>query len=123
MSSWVFSFILVEILTHKTDCLEIKFTKICRFGHGNEGWCNLGLIKIAECQWHFYEESDDDDSDIAFYVHCDGCDREIEFEWSHPDRGSRIWPVECEGFNSWKSWPETRYKEKWAKKNWIRPDK
>ncbi len=65
--------------------------------------------------WHFSEEMDDDDSEIEFYVHCDGCDREIEFGWSHPDRGGRIWPVECEDFDPWKSWPEPRFKESYAK--------
>ena len=62
-------------------------------------------------------ELDDDDCKMEFYVHCDGCDREIEFGWSHPDRGGRIWPVECEGFNPWKSWPDPRFKESWTKKN------
>jgi len=74
-------------------------------------------------QWDFYEESGDDDYENEFYVHCSDCDQEIEFGWSHPNRGGRIWPVECEDFNPWKCWPEPRYRESWAKKNWLRPDK
>lgn len=56
-----------------------------------------------------------------FYVNCVGCKREIEFGWSHPDRGGRIWPAECDDFNPWKSWPEPRYRDSWHKKNWLRP--
>jgi hypothetical protein len=72
--------------------------------------------------WFYYEESDDFDDangEIEYYVYCAGCGREIEFGWSHPDRGGRVWPVECEDFNPWKSWPEPRFKESWTKKNWI----
>jgi len=74
-------------------------------------------------QWNFHEESDDSDNEYGFFLYCDGCDREIEFGWSHPNRGGRIWPAECEDFNPWKCWPEPRYKEKWAKKNWLTPDR
>jgi hypothetical protein len=55
-------------------------------------------------------------------IHCAECDREIEFGWSHPDRGGRIWPAECADFNPWKCWPEPRYTEPWLAKGWIRPD-
>jgi len=47
-----------------------------------------------------------DEDSREFYVRCVGCDREIQFGWSHPDRGGRIWPAECSDFNPWKSWPE-----------------
>jgi hypothetical protein len=86
-------------------------------------FCNCCYETADPRQWNFYEESDDDDYENEFYVHCGDCDREIEFGWSHPDRGGRIWPVECEDFNPWKCWPEPRYRENWAKKNWIRPDR
>ena len=56
-----------------------------------------------------------------FFVICGNCEREIEFGWSHPGRGGRIWPVECNDFNPWLSWPEPRYREKWGEKNWLRP--
>lgn len=56
-----------------------------------------------------------------FYVACADCEREIEFGWSHPNRGGRIWPAECTDFNPWKCWPELRYREKWKKKGWLRP--
>ena len=58
-----------------------------------------------------------------FHVCCNGCNREIEFGWSHPDRGGRIWPAECSDFNPWKCWAESRYIEKWKDKDWLRPDK
>ena len=58
--------------------------------------------------------------DQEFYVICAGCDREIEFGWSHPNRGGRIWPVERSGFNPWKCWPEPRYRKIWAQRGWLR---
>jgi hypothetical protein len=59
--------------------------------------------------------------DEEFFVRCHRCDREVEFGWSHPDRGGRIWPVECVDFNPWLSWPESRYVESWHTKGWLRP--
>lgn len=56
-----------------------------------------------------------------FYLRCDNCYREIEFGWSHPDRGGRIWPVEASCFNPWKSWPEPRYRKSWQRRGWLRP--
>ena len=54
---------------------------------------------------------------------CDGFNREIEFGLSHPDRKGRIWPAECEDFIPLKCFPEPRFKESWAKRNWIQPDR
>lgn len=71
-------------------------------------------------------ESDCEDpirSDIdpnRFRVECDGCRREIEFGWSHPDRAGRIWPVEASDFNPMKSWPEPRFRDAWAERGWLR---
>jgi hypothetical protein len=76
-----------------------------------------------QVQWHFDEELDDDDIEVEYFVHCDGCDREVEFGWSHPNREGRIWPVESKDFNPWKSWPEPRFRKSWEKRNWIRPDR
>lgn len=87
-----------------------------------EVFCNE-CYETAEDDWQDEDgESEKDPDSTEFYVYCDGCDREIEFGWSHPDRGGRIWPAECTDFNPWKSWPEPRYRESWAKKNWLRPD-
>lgn len=68
------------------------------------------------------ESSDVDEDSVEFYVRCAGCGREIEFGWSHSERGGRIWPAECSDFNPWKSWPEPRYRTKWLERGWIRPD-
>ncbi len=65
------------------------------------------------------ESSESEDQE--YWVHCADCDHEIEFGWSHPDRGGRIWPCESSDFNPWKSWPEPRYKESWGKRGWLRP--
>ncbi|MBI4492477.1 MAG: hypothetical protein HY690_06760 [Chloroflexi bacterium] len=59
------------------------------------------------------------DDSHEFYVHCDGCEREIEFGWSYPERGGRIWPVECTDFNPSACWPEPRYREVWARRDWL----
>lgn len=94
---------------------------------GFEVFCEKCYETAPEDDWQQEEENAEQDSEQApdsteFYVYCDRCEREIEFGWSHPDRGGRIWPAECTDFNPWKSWPEPRYRESWAKKNWLRPD-
>jgi len=66
---------------------------------------------------------EEEDQDPVIYVRCGGCCREIEFGWSHPDRGGRIWPAECSDHNPYLSWPEPRYRERWREKGWLRPDR
>ncbi len=53
-------------------------------------------------------------------VECGGCGREVEFGWSHSDRGGRIWPVEASDFKRRLSWPEPRYREAWGARGWLR---
>ena len=53
-------------------------------------------------------------------VRCDGCGHEIEFGWSHEDRGGRIWPVESADHNPWLSWPEPRFIDNWKERGWLR---
>jgi len=85
--------------------------------------CSECLENAEEEEWYTEVEPLGFDEDSAeFYVRCAGCDREIDFGWSHPERGGRIWPAECSDFNPWKSWPEPRYYEIWLKRGWIRPD-
>ncbi len=55
-----------------------------------------------------------------FFVNCASCDREIEFGWSEPNRGGRIFPVECSDFNPEGIWPEPRYLDSWHQKHWLR---
>ena len=57
-----------------------------------------------------------------FYVNCASCDREIEFGWSYPDRGGRIFPVECSDFLPGKIWPEPRYLDSWQQKGWLQKE-
>jgi len=87
-----------------------------------EVFCNKCLENAQDGDWETEQEDENDEDSYEFYVKCSGCDREIEFGWSHPDRGGRIWPSECSDFNPWMSWPEPRYVEKWKQKNWLRPD-
>jgi len=69
---------------------------------------------------HTEDDVDDvDDEDDEWAVYCDGCNREVEFGWSHPDRGGRIWPVEASDFIPRKSWPEPRFAEAWKAKGWA----
>ena len=80
------------------------------------------LDTASDSAWAVVDETTavaEDSND--FFVYCGGCDREIEFGWSHPDQVGRIFPVECSDFNPWKSWPEPRYREAWAQRNWLRP--
>ena len=85
--------------------------------------CDNCLEYAQEQDWVTEVESFAVNEDsVEYYVRCASCHREIEFGWSHPGRGGRIWPAECSDFNPWKSWPEPRYEEKWLKRGWIRPD-
>ena len=69
-------------------------------------------------EYEIFEPESDSESD-EFYVNCAGCDREIEFGWSQPNRGGRIFPVECSDFIPGKYWPEPRYLASWQKKHWL----
>jgi hypothetical protein len=90
---------------------------------GFEVECPKCQEEAKEWDWVTKIESPEIDEDSEeFYVRCSGCDREIEFGWSHPGRGGRIWPAECSDFNPWKCWPEPRYRYKWLERGWIRPD-
>ncbi len=88
------------------------------------------IIYCGDCYDPNYEgdideddQSNDEIEDLECFVECDNCKREIEFGWSHSDRGGRIWPAECTDFNPWICWPEPRYREIWRKKNWLNPNK
>lgn len=105
----------------RTGLLNIESTD----EHRVENWdepeeIDSGKEDTDEIDENEGNEEEDEESN-EFYVRCLGCNREIEFGWSHPDRGGRFWPSECTDFNPWICWPEPRYREKWAKKNWLRP--
>jgi len=70
-------------------------------------------------EYEVFEEESNPESD-EFYVNCAGCDREIEFGWSQPDRGGRIFPAECSDFVPEECWPEPRYWDSWQQKHWLR---
>jgi hypothetical protein len=55
-----------------------------------------------------------------FYVNCAGCDREIEFGWSQPNRGGRIYPVECSDFIPGEVWADPKYIDVWQQRGWLR---
>jgi len=55
-----------------------------------------------------------------FYVNCADCDREIEFGWSQPNRGGRIYPIECSDFILEKVWPDPKYVNVWQQRGWLR---
>jgi hypothetical protein len=85
--------------------------------------CERCSADADEADWDVDEqpETEEVDSSDEFYVRCERCDHEIEFGWSHPDRGGRIWPCESNDHNPWKSWPEPRYRDAWAARGWLRP--
>ena len=100
----------IEVYDEEEDESEISCEKCYDDAHEND--------------WETTEDKVVEDEDShEFYVRCNGCNREIEFGWSHPDRGGSIWPAECSDFNPWKCWAESRYIEKWKAKDWLRPDK
>ena len=88
-----------------------------------ELFCDKCVTNAADSDWNVTKQEYKVDDD-EFYVYCGGCEplREIEFGWSHPGRGGRIWPVECTDFNPFKSCPELRYIKAWLEKGWISPN-
>jgi hypothetical protein len=69
-------------------------------------------------EYETFDPKNDPDSN-EFYVNCAGCDEEIEFGWSQPDRGGLIFPVECSDFIPGEVWPEPRYLNSWQQKYWL----
>ena len=88
----------------------------------SEVQCHKCNEDATELDWESdYEDADSEIENDDFYVRCSGCNHEIEFGWSHPDRGGRIWPCESNDHNPYKSWPEPRYRDAWAQRGWLRP--
>jgi hypothetical protein len=73
----------------------------------------------SEAEAYETHEPEGDPQADEFYVNCTGCDREIEFGWTQPERGGRIFPVECSDFAAGEYWPEPRYWETWQQKHWL----
>jgi hypothetical protein len=66
------------------------------------------------------EDEDYEGSDLT--ITCDGCDREIEFGYSHPNKQGRIFLGEDDtDFDPWLTFPDPKYLEKWKKRKWLRP--
>lgn len=70
-------------------------------------------------EYEVLEQESDPESD-EFYVNCAGCDREIEFGGSQPDRRGLILPVEFPDFNPSESWPDPKYVDVWRQRGWLR---
>ena len=80
-------------------------------------YANDNAISKPE-DYEIHEPHDNPRNDM-FYVNCSGCDREIEFGWSQPDRRGGIFPVECSDFKPKEIWPEPRYLNPWLQKHWL----
>lgn len=99
----------IERLENEEDSVVINCSKC----HG----------EAEEADWEDEEVTPDDieDETTEFEVICAECSREIEFGWSHENRGGRIWPSECDDFNPWKCFPEPKFEKSWHEKGWLRP--
>ncbi len=83
--------------------------------------CPGCLERAKDSQWRTINDGAEiDDASVEYYVNCSGCNREIEFGWSHSNRVGRIWPVECYDFEPGKYWPEPRYRHAWASRDWLK---
>lgn len=82
--------------------------------------CDECVEGASEEQWES-ETQEPDEGEPDNWVRCRRCNHEIEFGWSHPDFGGRIWPCESADFNPWKSWPDPRYRDAWEARGWLRP--
>lgn len=68
------------------------------------------------------DEGEEEELSAEVFVLCGRCGHEVEFGWSHPDRGGRIWPCESADFDPRLCWPEPRYAEDWVKRGWLRAE-
>lgn len=67
-------------------------------------------------------DSDNDAADLT--IRCGGCDREIEFGYSHANKQGRIFLGEDDSdFNPWRTFPDPKYIEKWRARGWLRPNR
>ena len=96
----------------ESDVISENHIKISTFGK----WYDLPG-RVVEPIKDLLESTKDYDK---FFVNCASCDREIEFGWSQPNRGGRIFPVECSDFILGEIWPEPRYLDSWHQKGWLR---
>lgn len=100
--------------SEEVDREKVDFNIFCR-----------RCFESQDIEWEIEHLNDweyEDDS-VYFEVLCDTCAHEIEFGWSHPNRGGRIWPCESSDFNPWKCFPETRFISNWKRRGWLRPRK
>jgi hypothetical protein len=70
-------------------------------------------------EYEIFEPESDPEGD-EYFVNCASCDREIEFGWSLPNRGGRIYPVECSDFIPAEVWPDPKYVNVWQRRGWLR---
>jgi len=88
--------------------------------------CHSAFVDDPHAEWEFVpsEEPDEavEDSD-DYEVYCTGCGHEVEFGWSHENRGGRIWPCEARDFNPWRCFAEERFVEDWKRRGWLRPNR
>ena len=74
--------------------------------------------------WYVTNSEVDEGDDFDLTITCNGCDREIEFGYSHPNKQGRIFLGEDDrDFNPWLTFPDPKYIEKWKERNWFRPTK
>lgn len=103
----------------ETECLDVE-----RSQSEYEVYCHECLDHEGDDTSLWAEDDPDpaheEERVEAVTVRCDDCGHEIEFGWSHPGRGGRIWPCEAADFNPWRSWPEPRFREAWACRGWLR---
>jgi len=107
---------------HRTDKSEVDYDKECE-EQEFEVYCGDCHENASEWQWESDTVGDweTDEESQVFQVRCADCNHEIEFGWSHPDRGGRVWPCESSDHNPWLSWPEPRFIAAWKRRGWLRP--
>jgi hypothetical protein len=69
-------------------------------------------------EYEIHEKEADREND-EFFLNCEGCDREIEFGWSQPDRRGLIMPVEFSDFIPSTSSPDPKYLDTWQQRKWL----
>ncbi len=99
-----------------------KIEKIATRNQEFDIFCPDCFNEASEGDLQVEARKESQEEDVAYYVRCAQCGREIEFGWSEPNRGGGlIWPVESVDFQPENIWPEPRFADLWVKRGWMKP--
>ena len=80
------------------------------------------LFKKRPDMWTQTSREVEEDERPELTICCAGCEKEIEFGYSHDNLVGRLWLAEGDrAFNPWRTFPDPKYVERWGPRGWLRP--